>query len=45
MFDRFAEHIEELWSRGSDIRTSPAHAQEVGPAGFPLPRSSGRAPQ
>ncbi|MFE6055850.1 DUF5919 domain-containing protein [Kitasatospora sp. NPDC056446] len=21
MFDRFAEHIEELWSRGSDIRT------------------------
>ncbi|MET8629117.1 DUF5919 domain-containing protein [Kitasatospora sp. NPDC004669] len=26
MFDRFAEHIEELWSRGSDIRTSPARA-------------------
>ncbi|MFD7832540.1 DUF5919 domain-containing protein [Kitasatospora sp. NPDC059803] len=23
MFDRFAEHVEELWSRGSDIRTGP----------------------
>ncbi|MFF2080200.1 DUF5919 domain-containing protein [Kitasatospora sp. NPDC058162] len=26
MFDRFAEHIEELWSRGSDIRPAPARA-------------------
>ncbi|MFD7582420.1 DUF5919 domain-containing protein [Kitasatospora sp. NPDC059811] len=23
MFDRFAEHVEELWSRGGDIRTGP----------------------
>ncbi|MFJ2811258.1 DUF5919 domain-containing protein [Kitasatospora sp. NPDC087271] len=23
MFDRFAEHVEELWSRGSDIRSGP----------------------
>ncbi|MER7673974.1 DUF5919 domain-containing protein [Kitasatospora sp. NPDC096128] len=23
LFDRFAEHIEELWSRGRDIRTTP----------------------
>ncbi|MER7583861.1 XRE family transcriptional regulator [Kitasatospora sp. NPDC097691] len=36
MFDRFADHIEELWSRGGDIRTSPARAWEVGPADFPL---------
>ncbi|MER7845753.1 DUF5919 domain-containing protein [Kitasatospora sp. NPDC096077] len=26
MFDRFAEHIEELWSRGSDIHPTPARA-------------------
>ncbi|MFD8784628.1 DUF5919 domain-containing protein [Kitasatospora sp. NPDC059599] len=26
MFDRFADHIEELWSRGSDIDTIPARA-------------------
>ncbi|MFE3503485.1 DUF5919 domain-containing protein [Kitasatospora sp. NPDC059160] len=26
MFDRFAEHIEELWSRGRDIRPAPARA-------------------
>ncbi len=26
MFDRFAEHIEELWSRGNTIPTDPARA-------------------
>ncbi|MEU4115453.1 DUF5919 domain-containing protein [Kitasatospora sp. NPDC028055] len=26
LFDRFAEHIEELWSRGRDIRTAPVDA-------------------